>query len=710
MAHLKNHPRPVLGGILACILVLVFYEHWTFSRSGDAANGINDAYYNSRYGSGPINFEGKNQNEAFDSTEVQKALEMVQLADLNGVVNNSYRSKNSGTYRFGWGKKSYARAFGSLENFKVKFDSLAGSHSYTKANMVDFWQRINSTSRESGELSQNTEKNINACILIHVRNLNQLSTLKRTMESVESHYNKEYHYPWVIVSHIELFEKKIIMQLRNIASGLIEFVHIKEPLTDQELLTRNSDAEAVTSLLDEFTAKREHRFEYYSKLQQLHIGKYFSDLLDKWELHTKKYSKLYDPYSISFSRLLSSDIFNLDAVTQYDYFVKLEPGTVFDGDVRYDIFERFTSDSNTNVGIVFMDKNLDSKISQSFNETLRSLQEKKNIKLSHYLIDDYNNYNGVIIDTETFLVGKTAFFNTKQYLSFVRFMDEMRLKFNEPWSASEIMTAYFAIVYSEATFKSAWDSEKELTVRKDLMVFDDLAVSDVGMFDSKLKNTLLGEIKPEKYLSTKQSCPISTSDINELLLRNVLNCNCDIDIRFFHSDVDSFTLLSNMTPESESSRVIVNETLFSEFHELMFAQTIKALSNNGADKELFVQFEEYFEAFPERQAKGFADIRVSRLEKEELLKAGQDKRTGDLLAERVKKFKKFIDDKRKNTDKELKELDEKMKTLENELKNEAEKRRKAEKEQKKKEEENQRRIQEEQQRTNQGSNSTIEVL
>ncbi|CDO93317.1 unnamed protein product [Kluyveromyces dobzhanskii CBS 2104] len=663
MKRLQGHPKAIFGGVLLFVLALVLYGSTVLELNG------NSNFVSSKLRpKGPITFDGNLQSnsEAFD--DGQEASKLAALAKLNGAVNNRYSEVSQTKLLPSWMKTSGPRSFGSLKNSRLNFKKLAGSHSYARARVLAGTALVSHTNTSVDGLEEvRVSDGAQACILVYVKDPSDISDLKRTMESVEANFNRKYQYPWVIVAPVNHFPTQ---EISEIASGFVRVAFVPKLPLDTQVSSLKSAEDPVVFSSDEFTKKKELKFEYYRKLQQLRSRESDSALQLEWELYQEKNSKLYNPSSISLARFLSSDVFSLNVLTPYDYFLKIEEGTVFDCEVKYDIFERFRDDSSANVGVVFMDKTLDPRLTQTFNTTLGKVQDEKNVKLSHYFADDNNHYNGVVVDTETFLVGKTAFFNTKQYLSFIRYMDKMRLEFSEPWSASEIMTAYFALIYNEVTPRSDVEGETSYTLRKDLMVFDDLAISNLGMFDSKLKNTPFEELKTEKYILTKQSCPISTTFANEVLLKNILRCNCDVDDRFFHSGVDLFKSLDDAEITTDFLETLPTETLFTEFHELVLAQMRNSILRSGAEQGQLLDFEQYFEQFSHRQIKSFTSIRTSRIDTLELLESQQEERVQDLKEGRGKKAKDFFDNKKKHLDQQSEKLDQKRKELEEAFKEE----------------------------------------
>lgn len=689
--HLSQmHRKIVLFGMLAFGMMVVLYGLSSYQPEVRKVWKIWPEQNSVASNIGPITFQGDVLRESKVSDVYRWRFERFQLRSLNGGLNIAYDKRAFLKKVSDWGKRSSAKTFGSLKNSRVSFKSLASSHAYFRLG-TDSVKTGNGTMespysiRRKIRKSENNNNNIGkkkrrvsgrhkACILVYLGDMRQLPILKRTMESVERNYNWKYKYPWVLVQHGKLeLSQAAKDSLLEAASGVVKFVHITTPPTDNQLFMNSQQDGKAHFSKEKYQLHRDEKCDYLKNLHRLRLKYLDGTLPDMKGSDISLCSKLYDPSSISTSRLLSSDIFRLDEVLEYDYFLRVAPGTMFDCQVRYDIFDRFASNPYANVGIAFMEKTLDSRIFSALNFTIDQVKKTQKVKLSKYFQDENSNYNGITLDTESFFVGKTSFFNRKQYISFIRFMDKQRTEQNAPWSASEIISAFFSIVYNEASFVD-YHSGKTLISREDILVFEDLGVSDISMMNSNYDVDDFDDIKVEKYVTAKQSCPMSSNEENELLLRNVLDCNCDMDTRYFYRDTK--VPMSQLKWDSKEgiSIIPIKDTIFREFHDMTFAQMVRSLSET-ADSNEVKEFVHYFQSFPENEMDNLENIKESKVINDEYERNLQNERSAKIRENRLKEYERMIADKKKqlqevekNNEKQLEELKEKLKLTLNEQK------------------------------------------
>ena len=460
-----------------------------------------------------------------DIENIEKYLEDVDIAELLNLIpaeNIKYEKNLDFNFKFLTGKKVDASLLGNLANVKLNFKSLAPSHTYARIRQVkvDVFDPSEESILESKE--EDTETKLseaagvgehspkalvaahNACLVLYIRNVRQIAKVISTLKSTENNFNHKYHYPWIIVHPVQLIisEKSRDSMIKS-SSGVVTFVKVSKPPTDEELFFGSQESEnALAYSREKYQRSKELRFGYLRKMQQLRVGA--DDYVQKlWDDKMRTDSKLFDANSISVSRILSSDIYRLDELLKYDYFLKMEPGTVFDCRLNYDIFTRFANNKNANIGIVFMDKMQDVRIFERLKDVIQKVTKTFDVGLSKYFSDSENKYNGIVLNTQDFFIGKTALFNSNSYLSFIQYIDEMKIKNNEVWSENEIMSAFFALVYNENDYESSRGTK---TNRQDILVLDDIGTVSYTHLDVYKRQLL-------SCLSCFKSCDFLVSSI-----------------------------------------------------------------------------------------------------------------------------------------------------------------------------------------------------
>ena len=570
------------------------------------------------------------------------------------------------------------------------------SYKYSRARQL----RVDHMNKTTGVVNNTLnfeQQSANACLLMHIRKSDQLRNVLPTIDSIEKNFNKRYGYTWVLVHSIDVkIPDDLVKQIMATVSVDAKFIKVSKLVSDSDTLKAFTDGgNNMVTFYDskEFEAKKTRYYEYLSLLQTTKLNKTSHEV---WAKKFRSESRLFDANSIAITNFLAYDIFQLEELSSYDYVARVDPGVVFDCEVAHDIFARLALRPEINAGFTFMDKIQDPQIYKNLTSVMNNISLAISRPISDVFRDkNSREYNGVSIDVNTFSILKTSFFKSKRYRSFFKFINFMKAQYSEIWNENQILSAYLSFFYSEThlsvTIKGyplvTESGDHHLVAREDLLALTDLGISDMSMVDhDMLENDLASASDLIKYGYTKQSCPLSDSKPEEFNLRQTLECACDLDTRFFYSDLSEAVKVgkdeSPNKDEPEASKLFSKLVTFTEFHDLVSAQRQMSLLGDE-EKAQLNKFNQYFSSYPDKQSKAlqkFNEIQV---------RIARDKIAAE--KKRLEAKKKAEEEAKKKAEEEAKKKaeEEAKKKAEEEAKRKAEEeaRKKAEEEAKKKAEE-----------------------
>lgn len=248
---------------------------------------------------------------------------------------------------------------------------------------------------------------IRAAIVLFARNSDLIKVLE-TMYSVEDRFNKLYHYDWVLISdnkHSSTFERLTTAQ----SSGKVQYIHIpKSPhLTFPASVDRNKMKETKKAL-------KQKKVDVVKSQREKHVQRFWS-----------------------------SDIFNMDFMKDYDYYMKLDPGAWFYCDLDYDPFQ-YMKEQGKVYAFAFAQREKPAGLPSLWPAVLSYIEEyPKDVHpnyLADFVSDDHGEtFNGCQFRTG-FEVGDLSFFRGEKYQRMSKKLVEQNGIYYEMWDDSSIRT------------------------------------------------------------------------------------------------------------------------------------------------------------------------------------------------------------------------------------------------------------------------------
>lgn len=286
--------------------------------------------------------------------------------------------------------------------------------SFTEA--VDEWRKENLFS--SGEYDPNfidldlvadpsSSEAPKGVILMFAKTMD-LYDVYETVRTVEDRFNRKYGYDWMIVTdakHSENFKKSVTALITN----KVEFVSVAK----REGLTSETN-------LDSRKLK-----ETKAKIKKLNTDSRIS-------MKTKLYQKFW-----SFSLL------QIEELENYDYFLRVTPGTQLMCDINIDLFQ-FMKINSKSYGFGLATKNEPNIFEKLWPLTLSYISKNPRSIHSNNLIDlisDDNgeNFNNCQFDTQ-FEIGYLKFFRSERYTKLMEYYIESKGIFYENWQDGTLRT------------------------------------------------------------------------------------------------------------------------------------------------------------------------------------------------------------------------------------------------------------------------------
>lgn len=247
----------------------------------------------------------------------------------------------------------------------------------------------------------------NACILSFV-NEEELYKLTTTILDVETRFNHQFKYDWVFISNTPLSNDFRIV-VESLTSGQVKFG-------------------AIDKKYWKFPEHIDVDLAYERRAQIRSNGVFIGD--DK-ELVLDSFKRRY----------LSGFLFNHELLKDYDYTMKIEPGSRFTCDIKYDLF-KFMRLEKKQVGFIRTPrgkkiKSVETLWSQilKYFEIHKSAINKSNV---NFISNNAGvNYNLCQIDTGLEIL-KLEFFQSEKFQQLFNFLDSTGGFFYELWSDQEI--------------------------------------------------------------------------------------------------------------------------------------------------------------------------------------------------------------------------------------------------------------------------------
>jgi len=243
-----------------------------------------------------------------------------------------------------------------------------------------------------------------AVIMIFARNADLYKTME-TIWSIEQRFNKEYNYNYLIISdamHTRNFKKNILA----IASTNVEF-HNTKRLNYPSGIDKNKIKDARKQF-------REQNISFRKTQRARHVQRFWA-----------------------------SDIFQIEPLQKYDYFMRVDPGVLFYCDINYDPF-KFMAEHDRTYGFGFALKGKAGTFPTLWENTLKYIEQHPDVVNENNMIDFISDDKGESFNLcqfkANFEVGDLRFFKSDKFKNLADYFDEKHGIYYEGWDESTIHT------------------------------------------------------------------------------------------------------------------------------------------------------------------------------------------------------------------------------------------------------------------------------
>lgn len=250
----------------------------------------------------------------------------------------------------------------------------------------------------------------NGVILVFARNAD-LYKLMETMWSVEQRFNKNYKYDWLIVAdsmHTRNFKRTIT----SIASSNVEFHNVRK---------LNYPPNIDKSRMKDARKKFRQQSIVFKKSQRAR--------------HQQ--------------RLWVKDIFTIESLAKYDFFMRIDPGVLLYCDVNFDFFKFMVQHERT-YGFGFAMKGKAGTFPTLWESALKYIEENPTDVNENNMIDFISDDKGETFNTcqfrANFEVGDLRFFRSEKYRKLAEFFDDKNGIYYEGWDESTFHTLGVALL------------------------------------------------------------------------------------------------------------------------------------------------------------------------------------------------------------------------------------------------------------------------
>lgn len=263
---------------------------------------------------------------------------------------------------------------------------------------------------------KNNGKRIKATFLTVCSN-DDVYKIAETMVNVEYRFNSKYHYDWVFLNSEPIeFNPEFIRVVKDLSSGRVKFGHPsstewKFPLDtgiDSELSLKNRKQMAFDGIKNGFDLQYRFKVRYWLKYFQNH-----------------------------------------ELLKDYDYYMRIEPGSNMLCDLNYDIF-KFMKTNNKIYGFLSTFKELEKGKEGLWSKVVEFIKNNEVSKESNFKFLDSESDNKIYkehlnFSTCTFFtdfeIGDLNYFrNNLDYRKFIDYIDSTNGIFYETWTDSIIKT------------------------------------------------------------------------------------------------------------------------------------------------------------------------------------------------------------------------------------------------------------------------------
>lgn len=244
----------------------------------------------------------------------------------------------------------------------------------------------------------------NGVIVVFARNAD-LFKLIETIWSVEQRFNKDYKYPWLILSdsmHTRNFKRTVL----SVSSTNVEFFN-----TRKFNYPASVDKTKVNSSRRKF---RQNSVSFRKTLRQRHQQRFWA-----------------------------KDAFFVEPMGKYDYYMRIDPGVTFYCDVGFDFF-KFMAEHKRTYGFGFAMKGNVETMPTLWENALKFIEEHPKDINQNNMIDFISDDKGESFNAcqfkANFEVGDLRFFRSDKYKRLAEFLDSKNGIYYEGWDESTFHT------------------------------------------------------------------------------------------------------------------------------------------------------------------------------------------------------------------------------------------------------------------------------
>jgi hypothetical protein len=305
----------------------------------------------------------------------------------------------------------------------ASLDALKDKVNYLTSKLDD-WQYTPKIQEDSSskriqdkahEISKSHTGRENAAIVMFAKN-SDLSKVLETMHSFEDRFNKIHNYDWILISD---------------ASHSISFQKMTNAITQSAVIFETIPRSPYLSLpagVDKLRMKESKKHLKQKKIEAARTER---------QRHIK--------------RFWSRDIYNMEFLKDYDYYMRVQPGTWFHCDLKYDPFQYMRENGKTYGFGLALEENTEGYPTLWSNVMTYIEENPVDVDPGHLLQFVSNgqaeSFNGCHFRSEL-EIGDLQFFRGEKYQRLATFLDSKHGIYYEAWDDSTVRTLGVTLLQS----------------------------------------------------------------------------------------------------------------------------------------------------------------------------------------------------------------------------------------------------------------------